>query len=61
MSIQYINNYKPPASVALDPEVHLHTAPGDYDVNWLGGPVGPVSTDKLLLLPLIVSTLHVSC
>lgn len=60
MSINYTNNYQPPKPAQLDAEVHLHTQPQEYDVNWVGGRVGPVKTDRLLLLPFIVGTLLIS-
>jgi hypothetical protein len=55
MSISYTNKYQPPKPAQLDAEVHLHTPPEEYDVKWIGGPVGPVKTDRLLLVPFIVS------
>jgi hypothetical protein len=56
--MQYLNAYTPPQASPEPPKnVHLHTPPSSYDLNFSGGPIPslPLQTDKVALIPLIPS------
>ena len=48
----YLNKYTPPPPAPEIPfECHLNTPPEEYDLNYNGGPVYRLSTDRLVLIP----------
>jgi hypothetical protein len=52
----YLNKYTPPQPSRDIPfECHLNTPPDSYDLNYNGGPIYRLATDRLVLIPFIPS------
>jgi len=52
----YLNKYTPPPAAPDIPfECHLNTPPEEYDLNFAGGPVYRLATDRLVMVPFVPS------
>lgn len=53
--MQFRNSYTPPASAEIPPLCFLDTPAEEYDHNFCGGPLHPMATDKVMLIPFVPS------
>jgi hypothetical protein len=54
--MKFLNAYTPPSPPPpVPPNVNLKTPPEEYDLNFNGGAVFPLRTDKVALIPFVPS------